>query len=59
MTDYDIYYQEHIACPICGSDSIETSLVGYYSVPHKDKNTAKCLCGWKGIVDDLVPIKEI
>jgi hypothetical protein len=54
----DMYYPKHCCCPSCGSDSIETTCVGYMFEDietAKDGNRATCGCGWRGIVHDLVP----
>ena len=56
------YWSLHSKCPKCKSDMVETTLLflfesrnenGVYEVK-KDRNCASCLCGWKGIVHDMV-----
>ena len=51
------YYKEHRYCPKCGSGSIGFTLASYWG-KNIDKNKADCICGWHGIVDDLIN-KEI
>jgi len=49
------YYKAHKLCPICKSDSICQTYVGFILPP--DTNQARCgSCGWSGIVDDLTHI---
>lgn len=41
----DEYKKEHVCCPECGSvKNLEIEF-----------DTINCACGWKGIVDDLIP----
>jgi len=53
------YYAIHFRCPKCGGINIESSTVGYIPLggdfEFKDENWAKCDCGWRGIIHDLVP----
>lgn len=54
----EFYYEQHAACPACGSDSIKKTCIG--CLGDKDTNRAKCCtCKWVGIVHDLVPQKAI
>lgn len=53
-----LYYYRHMACPKCGSIYLETTYMGVVMNlgdmdSYRDTNTAKCRCGWKGIVHDL------
>ncbi len=54
----ETYYQEHSACPTCGSDDIESTCAGRIyqeGIPYKDSNKSVCHgCGWVGLVHDLV-----
>ena len=47
------YTKEHVCCPECGSSQLIETLID--CVGDKDLNKAECSCGWKGIVDDLIP----
>ncbi len=57
----DAYDLEHAVCPQCGSEPGERTCMGYVVLPGQkmqDRNHTSCTnpaCGWKGIVDDLVP----
>ena len=53
-----VYYFRHMACPKCGNIYLETTYMGnvlnYDDMEaYQDTNTAKCSCGWSGIVHDL------
>ena len=53
-----LYYYRHMSCPKCGSIYLETTYMGDVlntddMESYKDTNTAKCRCGWRGIVHDL------
>ncbi len=48
------YQALHQCCPTCGSDSIWRTCLGMI-LPSEDTNTARCECGWIGIVHDLLP----
>lgn len=58
------YENQHQVCPDCGSKSIESTTIGYI-VPngdytnHKDNNAARCGCGWKGVVHNLLPFTPL
>lgn len=58
---YYEYYENHAACPECGNDDMEvTTMASGPSLNQRggpDRNRASCKCGWRGIVDDRVPIK--
>lgn len=47
------YEALHAACPKCGSLDVYSTTMA--SLGDKDGNKAACLCGWKGIVHDMVP----
>lgn len=54
----DKYYGEHACCPECGRQDLSQTTVGYIAFPGQqycDGNKAWCSCGWKGIVDQMVP----
>ena len=51
------YYKDHKCCPLCSNEEIERTCMGFI-IGDKDINRASCRCGWKGIVNDLVPVKE-
>lgn len=51
----DEYKKEHVCCPECGSTSLEQTCGGFMNLQNKDENQVNCVCGWKGIVDDLIP----
>ena len=59
------YRRIHKYCPRCGSGRISRTVVGFPFDPnnktaYKDKNRATCdFCGWKGIVHDLVPGRNV
>jgi RNA polymerase subunit RPABC4/transcription elongation factor Spt4 len=57
----DQYYQNHQCCPECGCDNLETTCVGYLITndDSRDKNAARCECGWVGIVHDMVPKRNL
>lgn len=56
------YQKLHSKCPDCKSDNIEqTTMAIFGSINNeegywieKNQNIAICLCGWTGIVHDLV-----
>ena len=52
------YYESHKACPDCDNTILQVSLVGTVDDGEHDFmdrfNTAKCKCGWRGKVDDLI-----
>lgn len=48
------YYENHRFCPICGNNKLEYTCVGYLDI---DRNRATCICGWRGIVDNLIDHK--
>lgn len=60
----DKYYDQHKACPECGSTRNCQSYVGYIMdlrnpEEYNDKNRAKCNdCNWVGTVHDLVKAKK-
>jgi|JI10StandDraft_1071094.scaffolds.fasta_scaffold793794_2 hypothetical protein len=57
-----LYYPQHCCCPTCGGCNLETTCVGYMFKDletAEDSNKATCECGWRGIVHDLVPAKEV
>lgn len=47
------YRADHCCCPRCGSRDIETTTAGVMEPPDTI-NSAGCICGWGGKVDDLV-----
>lgn len=55
------YYAAHARCPQCqATRSTTQTYMGYIMVigredQYKDENTATCKCGWKGIVDEMMP----
>ena len=57
-----IFNEKHVACPDCDNTIIQVSLLGIVDYDDRDYednfNTAKCKCGWKGMVRDLLPPKE-
>ena len=54
------YFKKHNRCPSCGCDNCEQTTGPIFettSNPYrikKDQNRAHCVCGWSGIVHDLV-----
>lgn len=48
------YQAKHAACPQCGSTDIEQTCMGFFG--DEDHNRAVCVCGWRGIVHDMVPL---
>jgi len=63
------YYMRHNRCPKCGQDKFVLSEVERTTGPifesksnpyriRKDQNKANCVCGWAGIVHDLIDEKE-
>lgn len=50
------YDNNHKACPKCGNTELMNTYVDYIS--GKDLNKAECSCGWRGIIDECVPVKE-
>lgn len=47
------YYDLHHVCPRCGkADNYQQTCVGVLG--DKDTNQATCICGWVGIVHDLI-----
>lgn len=46
------YYQRHACCPVCYSQDMEQTTIG--CLLGYDTNAAHCICGWKGIVHDLI-----
>ncbi len=60
LTLYAQYYEDHKACPICGNSNSVERTMRYYDVPKKpDENITYCyICGWRGIVDSLLPYKN-
>lgn len=61
-----IYHRTHKHCPICGSENVYRTIIGFMpemigdtlkerikSFKYKDKNIVKCDCGWTGIIDKL------
>lgn len=48
------YRERHAVCPRCHGEDIEQTTLGFVLAVY-DTNRASCSCGWKGIVDDLVP----
>lgn len=48
------YEPLHKVCPRCGSNKIGQTTMGYLCPPNRNK--ARCICGWFGIVDDMKPI---
>jgi len=65
MVSHDEYYKSRDACPRCGNTGIERTCMGYIPTLNKDgvkgyddgfadRNIAKCRCGWRGTVHDLV-----
>lgn len=61
----DKYRRIHKYCPRCGSGSISRTVVDFPFDPnnktaYKDRNRTTCdSCGWKGIVHDLVPGRNV
>jgi transcription elongation factor Elf1 len=55
---YKEYYRLHKYCPNCGSNSITSTLLGYFFKDlksAKDNNKADCgNCKWIGIVHNLI-----
>ncbi len=56
------YNAQHHRCPECRSEEIATTLTGSLlpnspNVP--DRNRAWCICGWKGIVHNLLPKNSV
>lgn len=56
------YNKSHKCCPKCGSSKVLVTFIGFIvnmakMNDYKDRNSAECACGWKGIVDELVPLK--
>lgn len=55
------YYEAHARCPQCQATRSTTQIyMGYIMIigredQYKDENTAICKCGWKGIVDEMMP----
>jgi len=59
---YALYRLDHRYCPKCRSGSIGETIAGKIVLDlsiTKDENEAVCVCGWKGIVHDLVGVKRI
>ena len=51
------YRSLHCRCPLCGEDGIETTCIGSIVsdwTTYRDRNYARCKCGWKGRAHDLV-----
>ena len=51
------YHELHNSCPKCGSSHIISTLMGYIYdnlETFENRNEARCGCGWRGIVHDLV-----
>lgn len=55
---YDQYQKNHVVCPKCNSDWIESTTMGFdIWSGDKDFNKATCSkCNWSGVVDDLISI---
>jgi hypothetical protein len=55
------YRDAHQRCPECNGDQIEETCMGTIQLTedYVDSNYAYCGCGWKGIVDDLLPFNHI
>lgn len=57
------YRNEHRVCPVCYTSRYFRTLAGPFVILKdgifevKDINDATCQCGWKGVVDDLVPVR--
>lgn len=49
------YYNEHAVCPVCkAGGSVYATTAG--NLGPRDTNKAVCgKCGWRGIVDEMVP----
>jgi hypothetical protein len=56
----DNYYKLHEVCPICKQIPNEQTYMGYInpSDENPDENECKCLCGWIGIVHNLIKRKN-
>ena len=54
------YYEQHAICPECGGCDMETTTLGKVVIGDitPDRNRAHCMCGWFGIIHDLVPAKS-
>lgn len=57
----DVVVLESRHCPECGSGSLETTMVGSLIVPcgESPRNRARCSCGWRGLVGDLISKSNI
>ena len=53
------YESDHALCPDCGNVDLCRTTMGMVLLPggspYEDRNKAWCSCGWKGIVDQMVP----
>lgn len=61
MTKFDSegYYRDHKYCPQCGETDVCRTTAGMgFPFPGKDTNDARCQCGWRGEVHDLVAEAE-
>ena len=57
MATKEEWINSHKCCPQCGSSDIEVSNMAVTASDDEyrdDINTAKCKCGWKGMVKNLV-----
>lgn len=62
------YAEQHSACPNCGRKCEGKTYMGYVvnvadgqvtnADTYQDQNQTDCVCGWKGIVHELVPYRK-
>lgn len=51
------YILAHTCCPACGSEHVEQNC-GPVMLGDENRNGARCPCGWRGLVHDLLPRTE-
>ena len=59
---YKEYNLLHRHCPECGSGEITSTCIGFMFIDLEtayDSNKADCVCGWEGIVHNLVSSEKI
>lgn len=56
------FYEKHKACPDCNNTKLQQTLVGvieYENIDFIDNfNSARCKCGWRGKVNELIESEE-
>jgi len=54
----DDYYREHEVCPTCKTREFRQTLLSFIFhefESYEDSNEVTCECGFRGVVDDLIP----